>query len=228
MSIMILQNLPQVISAIVGMGIAAFGLLDASKSVFSSIDRIGFKHIRQMVAELTPEGAHPRVNTLPQASILKSLEGNWANGTTLTNQEAIARSLINLHLSEDNAVELAARTNLDPDVLTQVAVSMASGIPLTLQQTYVYERFDKSIAALLDGAYQASDRAYRNGMRTLAACVAMVLAQLAVRSIVGSLEYSEMFEGLFVGLGAATIAPVAKDVSTAVSAVVKKKLQSYL
>jgi len=85
-------QLGQVITAIGGLGTAAFGLVDAAKSAFSGINRVGLKHIHEVVSELAPEGASAGgpVNALPQANILESLEANWVNGNDLASQKAIA------------------------------------------------------------------------------------------------------------------------------------------
>ena len=73
----LLSSLPQVITAIGGLGTAAFGLLDASKSIVPWINNIGFPRIEALVASLTPletalnaQGqavqSGPPVNALPQ------------------------------------------------------------------------------------------------------------------------------------------------------------------
>src|ERR1035438_8805558 len=66
-------QLGQVITAIGGLGTAAFGLVDAAKSSIRGINRIGLKHIQEVVASLTPEGAGAGapVNALRQADILQ-------------------------------------------------------------------------------------------------------------------------------------------------------------
>ncbi len=86
-------QLQDVITAIGGLGTAAFGLVDASKATFSFINRIGFNHIRDVVSDLTPEGASAGVsfNALPQTNILATLEANWANGNDVGSQKAIAQ-----------------------------------------------------------------------------------------------------------------------------------------
>lgn len=229
----IVQNLPQVLTLIGGIGVAAFGIVEASKSAFPGFDRIGFNRIRQIVQELTPEGALTPLNTLPQSSILKSLEGNWASGTPLASQQEIAKSLIYLHLSVDNSKVLAFKTNVDAEILTQIAASVASGADLTPQQIQVQKRFDASVATLLDGAYQVADRAYRNTMRMTGFVVALTLGIFAGWGLHPGYPSpywgsSDMWYALAIGFVAGPIAPLARDVSTAVSSAVKKKVQSYL
>ena len=68
---MIAANLPQIITAIGGLGTAAFGLVDASKALGGGVNHIGFKGIRgcHSLRQLTVAGEP--VNALPQQKILR-------------------------------------------------------------------------------------------------------------------------------------------------------------
>jgi hypothetical protein len=218
-------QLQQVITAIGGLGTAAFGLVDAAKSSFSGINRIGLKHIHKVVAGLTPEGAGASgsVNALLQADILRTLEANWVNGADLASQKAIAKSLIKLHLSAGNAAAVAVKANVDPAVLTTVAANLATGTPLSQSEGDAYSRFDLIVTALLDEAYQLSEQKYRNYTRSLAALVAVALAFAGGWSLVGNCHFwhsSDPFLALLVGLLATPLAPIAKDLSSALAAAV--------
>ena len=121
---MIPTQLPQIITAIGGLGTAAFGLLEAIKPVVPWINRTGFSGIQKTVLSLTPDEPEARqpVNALPQKNILESLLANWMNGTDLASQKAIAKSLIKLHLSAGNAAV--------SDSVTPVAISISNDAPL--------------------------------------------------------------------------------------------------
>jgi hypothetical protein len=220
-------QIQHVIVAIGGLGTAAFGLVDAAKPVFRGINRIGLKHIQNTVAGLVPDqtGGVPRkpINALPRQNILETVEANWVNGTDLASQKAIAKSLIKLHLSAGNAEAVAAQTNVDSAVLSAVATNIANGTPLSQTEGDAYSRFDLIVTALLDEAYQVSDQVYRNGMRTLAACVAVALAVTGGWSLVGTYQFwhsSDVFLALLVGLLATPLAPIAKDLSSALASAV--------
>ena len=223
---MILSNLPQAITAIGGLGTAAFGLLDAVKPVFPAINHTGFARIRMTILSLTPSEAEgrPPLNSLPQSSVLDTLLANWINGTDLASQKSIAKSLIKLHMSAGNAASLAASTNVDPALLTEVAKSIASGTALTQQQGDAYARFDLIATAMIDEAYQHADQVYRNTMRALAAVIAVVLAFAGGLSLMGSWEAfwwkPDMFLALLIGLLATPMAPIAKDIASALSTAV--------
>jgi hypothetical protein len=213
-----------VITAIGGLGTAAFGLVDAAKSAFSGINRVGLKHIHEVVSELAPEGASAGgpVNALPQANILESLEANWVNGNDLASQKAIAKSLIKLHLSSANASTVAVKASVDPAVLTAVASNLETGTPLSQAESDTYSRFDLIVTALLDEAYQVSDQVYRNFTKTLAALVAVALAVAGGWSLDGANFWSpkEIALAVLVGLLATPLAPIAKDLSSALASAV--------
>jgi hypothetical protein len=218
-------QLGQVIIAIGGLGTASFGLVDAAKASFSGINRVGLKHIHEVVAELAPEGASSGgpVNALPQSNILESLEANWVNGADLASQKAIAKSLIKLHLNPANATAVAIKTSVDPAVLTSVAGKIISGEPLSQVESDAYSRFDLIVTALLDEAYQLSDQVYRNWMRALAAVVAVALALTGGWSLVGTNQFwhsTDPVLALLVGLLATPLAPIAKDLSSALATAV--------
>lgn len=224
--------LGHIITAIGGLGTAAFGLVDASKAVFSSINRMGLKHIEQVVTELTPDQtgvdqagaalpARP-VNALPRQNVLETIAANWVNGNDLGSQKSIAKSLIKLHLSEGNAAAVAAKTNVDPGVLKSVARKISSGDSLSQPESDVYARFDLIVTALVDEAYQLSDQVYRNRTRTLAAFIAVLLAVAAGWSLTGATFWgsSDFPLSILVGLLATPLAPIAKDLSSALAAAV--------
>lgn len=220
-------QLSQLVGAIGGLGTAAFGVVDASKAVIPGLNRIGLKHIEEVVASLVPDQTgeglpHRPINTLPRRNVLQTVEANWINGNELASQKAIAKSLIKLHMSAGNAAALAAKTNVDPVVLRSVATKISTGESLTPAEVDVYARFDLIVTALLDEAYQRSDQKYRNESRGLAAVVAVLLAVAAGWDLTGSTFWTSQYFGLsvLVGLLATPLAPVAKDLSSALAAAV--------
>lgn len=221
-------QLGAVITAIGALGTAAFGLLEAIKPICPWINHIGLKPIQATIAKLTPDvkaaGAAPAPppNALPRANILQTAEANWVNGTDLASQKAIAKSLIKLHLSAGNAAELATNTNVDPNLLQSVAQKNAAGTPLSQPESDVFARFDLIVTAMLDECYQKSDQQYRNWTRGWAAFIAVVLAVAGGRlmdtcSFWGS---HDLGLAILVGLLATPLAPIAKDLSTALATAV--------
>ncbi len=219
---MALPDLQKLITAIGGLGTAAFGLVDASKVAWGGVNHIGFGGIRTTVAALAPSGAGNPAGSLSQQKIMDTLQANWMNGTDLASQKAIAKSLIKLNLGAENAAALAAAAGVDPAVLTAVATSIAAGTPLTSPQSDVYARFDLIVTALLDECYQRSDQVYRNWTRFLAMLVAIGLAFGGEATIRGGTPWSsqDALLPLVVGLLATPLAPIAKDLSSALATAV--------
>jgi hypothetical protein len=210
-----LQGLPQIVAAIGGLGTAAFGLVDASKAAWGGVNHIGFSQIQKTVKSLTPGTPN---NALSQDKIVATLKANWFNGTDLASPKAIAKSLIKLNLSDTNAAALATATGMDPGVLAEVATNIKKGTALSTTQNDVYARFDLIVTALLDQTYQHADNVYRNWTRALAALVAVVLA-----AVVGGHTLtppSDTLQSVIVGLLATPLAPIAKDLSTALATAV--------
>jgi hypothetical protein len=77
---------------------------------------------------------------------------------------------------------------------------------------------------MIDEAYQHADQVYRNWMRALAAIIAVALAFAGGLSLAGSWEAfwwkPDMFLALLIGLLATPMAPIAKDISSALAAAV--------
>jgi hypothetical protein len=162
------------------------------------------------VRELTD--ASGPVNALSQKKIVATLEANWMNGTDLGSQKAIAKSLIKLNLQPQNARALANATGVDPSALTAIATSIAAGTPLSSAETDVFARFDMIVTMLLDEAYQRSNQIYRNWTRALAALTAIALAMAGGREL-----RIDPAVSLLVGLLATPLAPMAKDISSALA-----------
>jgi len=218
-------NLSEVITAIGGLGTAAMGLVEALKPVFGSINRMGLKHIQDTVRALTPNAAGDPKNALPQKNVLETIEANWVNGTDLSSQKAIAKSLIKLHLSADTAAAVAATANVDPNVLQSIAQKNAAGATLLQTENDVFGRFDVIVTALLDEAYQCSDQVFRNGTRALAAVLAVALALAGAWCLEGQRlwcrsSWHDIGLAILVGVLATPLAPIAKDISTALATAV--------
>ena len=236
-------QLTQLITAVGGLGTAAFGLLEAIKPVIPWINWIGFRRIRKTVCVLTPQaapaassqahGGQPPagsasaavagpINALPQGGIVETLRSSWVNGIDLTSQKAIAKSLIKLHLSADNAAALATATNVDSAILIKVAKKTAAGKPLDQSESDVFARFDLIVTATLDDCYQRADQFYRNWMRGLAACIAVALALAGAWLMHGDgfWHHKDLGLALLVGLLATPLSPIAKDLSTALATAV--------
>ena len=218
-------QLPQIISAIGGLGTAAFGVLDALKPVIPYINRIGYQRIRERVSALLPEGgeAGMLMNTLTRQEILEAVHGNWINGVDLKEQIDAAKTLVLQHLAEKNAPQVALFCNIDPVALTGIARNLACGTEPEGELKEVYRRFDQILTALLEEVYQKSDHDFRNGTRALAAVLSVLLAVTGGALLAHGKPYWTTCDfglALLAGLLATPLAPIAKDLSTALATAV--------
>jgi hypothetical protein len=218
-SMPILNEVSQAITAVGGLGTAAFGLVDATKVFWGGINHVGFGGISKRIQALMPEtGAG--VNALPVLEAINTLKGNWFNGTDLTSQKAIAKSLVKLHLNTANAPAVAKATNTDPDLLATVAGKMTTGTALLPAESDAFARFDLILTAMLDETYQMADQVYTNGARALAVVFSVGLAFAGSWILAPDKLGSNWGEALIIGLLATPLAPIAKDLSSSLAAAV--------
>ena len=208
-----LASLTTQITAVGALGTAAFGLVDAFKALpGGGISRAGFKFIRAKVKELTPSDPAIDKGGLGQAAVLYTLMSQWINGVDSGDQLNIAKSQIKLRLTPTTAPSLAITTGVDPTILTNVSTKIAAGTSLSQQESDTYGRFDLMLTTLLDQAYQRADQRYRNVAKLTAIPVAVALSMIAARYVPGISEP----QAALLGLVATPLAPIAKDISTAI------------
>ena len=228
----VLQNatLTQVtvaITAVGALGTAAFGLVDASKLVPGLIPSSGFGFIRTLVAQLAPASVSvPSGSALTEAAITGTLHANWVNGMALADQKSVAKTLIKLRLNADTAPALATLTGVDKAVLTSVAGKLANGQAMTQPEMDTYGRFDVLLATFIDRAFQNADQRYRTTAKSAACVVAIMLAEaaayfLGMLAANGNPIWHNIGMAALVGVIATPLAPVAKDLATALNTAAK-------
>lgn len=215
-------TITQIIVAMGGLGTAAYALVDGAKAIGGGPSNHGFSHIKRVLVRLYPEGTSTddRTNPLTLASVRDTLYASWINGVALADQKAIAKSLVKLRLNRDNAPHLAEVTGVDRELLVAVAGKMANGTQLEQAESDVLGRFDLILTALLDEGYQRADQAYRNSAKLWSVAVSVVLA-LAGAGIVGLTSVHGLLAAALIGLLATPLAPLTKDLTSALQASVK-------
>jgi hypothetical protein len=206
-------DLSKIVLAIGSLGTAAYGFVDVTKGFGGGISNRGLGDIKKVVSPLIPVDA------------VATLRANWLNGMALTDQKSVAKALIKLNLNSSTAKVMADASRVDPTLLGQVAAKLGSAPPLTPAgapqpltplESDVYGRFDLSLSALLDQAYQRADQRYRNSAKMLAVLVSVVLALAGAWTVYGNEARYGL--ALIAGLIATPLAPVAKDLSSAIQA----------
>ncbi|MGC2195987.1 MAG: hypothetical protein WA628_15025 [Terriglobales bacterium] len=216
------MELSKAVFAIGSLGTAAYGVVDATKAFGGGISNRGFDDIRKVVSKFIPASAGDSdgASALSLQSALATLRANWLNGMALSDQKAIAKALIKLNLTRPSASGMAVATGVDANVLMGISDKLATGEALTQKETDVFGRFDLLLNALLDQGYQRADQRYRNSAKLLAIPVAVVLALLGARVVYGDGFTSAdiLWKALIGGLLATPLAPIAKDLSSAIQA----------
>jgi hypothetical protein len=199
-----------------GLGTAAFALVDACKLFWGGVSNCGFTRIMAVVTSLVPSGDD---SPAWHASIRPTLRANWLNGTALADQKAIAKTLIKLRMNPTTAPAMAARTGVDPAALTTIAGKIHLGTTLTADEAAIFGRFDLIVTSMLDEGYQRADQIYRNSAKALSVLVAVVLAIAGVLAITPIGQVAAMLpQAILMGVIAAPLAPVSKDVASALAA----------
>jgi hypothetical protein len=227
-----LSRLTGLVTAVGALGAAAYGIVDASKAFFrGGVSTRGFANISRTLATLLPDAPRKdaaQVSTsepapppaLSFSAILVTLKSNWINGMESDSQVAIAKTLVKLRLNADSAPHMAQVAGVDPAILQRVAANIASGSPLDQPETDVYGRFDLILTTLLDQDYQRADQQYRATAKACAVVVSVALALIGAWSLgeTSGLGDRRYWKALLMGLLATPLAPIAKDLSSAIQA----------
>jgi hypothetical protein len=199
--------------AVGALGTSATGLVDATKAFGGGISQLGFGGIKKLANELITQESDA-TSGLCRSDAINTLRANWINGMSADDQKSIAKSLVKLHFNETTAPALAKTLNVSEALLISVARKLPAAAPLELAEADAYGRFDLAVAALIDKAYQNGDQLYRNSCKVLAMFFAIALAIVADRQLGLGVKY---WECTLIGLIATPLAPIAKDIASAIS-----------
>ncbi len=210
-----ITRLVAIITAIGALGTAAFGLVDATKAFWGGVSNVGLPGINRVVSRFSAAldrslGKDERGN----AEWRRIVRSHWINGRPRDEQKAIVKSLIRLGLAPETAEALANVGRVTPDALRAVATKLQQGAPLTDVDLNVLGRFDASVEAQLDAAFDRADQLYRNVSRVCAGVFSIGLAHVAT----WALGWDRWALALVVGLLAVPFAPIAKDLASSLQA----------
>lgn len=210
-----LQSVITAIGAIGALGVAAFGLVDASKAIFGGISNLGLHILWNAVK--------PYRKVLDATGIhwFQGVRANWINGLTEADQKAFIGNLIRLGLSPDSVPGLPLGNVVSRATFEAAVKARYDGTALTSEQASVLGRFNDLVAARLDAAYEDADQLYRNVCKIAAAGVSVMLSVWAGALISGArdwLNYPGIGKAVLVGLLAVPLAPIAKDLASSLQA----------
>lgn len=215
-----LDDFGAALAALSALGTAAFGLVDATKAFGGGVSNIGLKHIRTSLADFSTT-LDAGVGPGRWWSVVRA---NWLNGVTKAEQKATVRAILKLGLNEATAAELAVSCNVDAGTLGSAARKLTVGEELTEAELNVLGRVNAVIDAVLDYAFEQAEQQYRNSSKVWAGAAAVALALVAQRvwtwneATMG--DAPSLATAIAVGLLAVPVAPVAKDLTSAISAAI--------
>jgi ethanolamine transporter EutH len=130
----------------------------------------------------------------------------------------VIRQGVRIGLTEQNASEVAGFLGMvDADRLKEAAQRAAQGGELSSDLRNTLGRFELAVDARIDAALTLAQARYVGATRGVASIVALLIA-LAVGLYLGA-DY--IFRAVLVGVAAVPLAPVAKDLVTALQSATK-------
>jgi hypothetical protein len=144
------------------------------------------------------------------------MRSHWISGRPKEEQKAIAVSLIQLGLTAGNAAALAEAGQVSGPALKRIVTALEEGKELTPEQLNALGRFKATIEARVDAAYDRAEQVYRNSARFAAGLVSIALAVAAALMLYDVDSPNDLGLAVLVGLIAVPLAPIAKDVASAI------------
>ncbi len=153
-------------------------------------------------------------------AILRTLKADWLNGVAKDDQKAKAKSLIQLSLSHVDAAALANVAAVDPGELQSAVQKKVSGQDAAPEEASALKQFDAVLTAVIDTAYERGEQEYRNAAKFLAMVTSVVLGGMGGLIVFGAnltdrTNLTDLAFCLLAGLVATPLAPVAKDLASA-------------
>jgi len=192
------------ILATAALGTAAFGIVEALKG--TRLGEAGFATIIRMLG--------PLIDTLRVAygpGYQQVLRGQYRGDSA-----ELARTLrqgVRVGLTADLARRIAEYLGtVDGAVLEDAVKAATTGSDLSSEQRNVIGRFELAADARIDAGLTRAQSAYANTLRVAASVIALLIA-----GIVGT-SLGRPWQGLLVGVCAVPLAPVAKDLVSALQA----------
>jgi hypothetical protein len=198
-----MENIGTIIIATGALGTTAFGIVEALK--WTRLGEAGFGTILKMLGPII-ETLHTAYGADFKNLLRAQYRGNQRDLTRLIRQG------VRIGLTPGNAIPIAGFLGIvDAKKLAEAAAQVGKGTDLSAELRNVLGRFELAVDGRIDAALTLAQTKYVGATRVLASLVALFIA-LAVGVYLGS---GYVFQALLVGIAAVPLAPVAKDLVTA-------------
>lgn len=208
-----MSGLANLVAAVGALGGASMGLVDTTKVFGGGPSNFGFGHIETTLAPFL-DALAPSSATLNKESILQMMKADWLNGVAKEEQKARAKSLIHLGLAQSNVTGLANVAAVDAGKLQAAMQKTIGGQAAAADEASALSRFDATLTAMLDAAYERGEQKYRNAAKFLAMATAVILGGIGGLIVFGT-DLKDLSFCMLAGLVATPIAPVTKDLVSA-------------
>ena len=205
------------------LGTAAFGIVDGLKA--TAIGAAGFARLSAMLGPLKTALAKAYGN-----EFLKLLEAQYRDGRGAGPLPRTLRQGARIGLTKDNATEIVTFVGegiVKSSELVIIAEKIAAGWKLEDTERGLLARFELAVDTRIDAAVALAEQQYVLVTRWWASGIAIVLALIAAWALGTQSpdfllwEKSLFIKGLIVGLVAVPLAPIAKDVASALQSATK-------
>lgn len=212
-----LQDFGNIMAAIGALGTASFGLVDATKVYRGGVSNIGFGFIQKAV-----EPYQAALRLVNADDPLSTVKANWINGVAKSDQKAAVKSLIRLGITTATAADLAASApGIDNAALVAVAQKIDGGLELSEEDINLLGRFDAILDAQMDAGFERADQQYRNAAKMLASVFAILLSLAGMWILKGQMiDGGDTAVAFFLGILSIPLAPIAKDLTSALGTAV--------
>jgi hypothetical protein len=200
-----MDDIGTIVLATGALGTAAFGLVEALKWT-RIVGTIGFGSLRHSLGPIWES-----LETAYGPAYEQVLAGQY-RGDARELVRAI-RQGVRIGLTPDNAPRLAGFLGvLDGDALSRAAAHLPTAPTISDDARYVLGRYELAVDARIESALAIAQSQYAGKLRT----IAMILS-LGIGVGVG-IYLGQFFLGFLVGLAAVPVAPIAKDLVSALQA----------
>ncbi len=218
--------LTEMVLAAGSLGAAAYGIVDGFKfsAKFASA---GFNQIKMALGAPIYEALRYAYGS----QFTNLMRAQYINGRSSGDLPRTLRQGVRLALNSENAEALAATIgHLDGKALKDAATAVETGANVSHQQRSLIARFEVAVDTRVDAALALAENKYKGVMQMRASGVSIVLAVIGsfafnVQQNSDGLTHAFTFEdfviALVVGIAAVPLAPIAKNVSTALQSVAK-------
>jgi hypothetical protein len=199
-------DLVQMVLAAGALGTAAFGIVDGLKGTV--IGEAGFSTLSVMLGPLKTALAKAYGN-----EFMELLKAQYRDGRGTGPLPRILRQGARIGLTKDNAAEIAKFVGegiINTSELANIAEKIADGRKLEDSERGLLARFELAVDTRIDAAVALAEQRYILVTRWWASGFAVALALNA-----------DLLKGLIVGLVAVPLAPIAKDVASALQSATK-------